>query len=152
MWFELNFAENWTLKARVKNTCYIPSEYGTSFGNEMKWIIQFSTEGPRFLKTAEYLASSFSVLSCFMLQYTLFTLFKRRGSELYSNWFPVVLGVAEPLSECSAEARDDEAFKLSPTAGSVWGPSYGHGQTSVLPRLWLLLQSRESLALPKRTF
>ncbi len=34
----------------------------------------------------------------------------------------------------------------------MWGPSHGHGQTSVLPRLWLLLQSRESLALPKRTF
>lgn len=123
----------------------------------MGWIIWFSSEGLRIHLTAEYLASSFLFHHLVLFHASIhvfffFTLFKSRGSELYSNWFPVVLGVAEPLSECSAEARDDEAFKLCPTAGSMWGPSHGHGQTSVLPRLWLLLQSRESLALPKRTF
>lgn len=56
------------------------------------------------------------------------------------------MGTAESMSERSDEARDDEAFKLGPAAGSVRGPSHWHDQTSVLPRLWLLLQSSESFA------
>lgn len=50
---------------------------------------------------------------------------------------------ADALPGRRPEARDDASVQLGPAAGSVRGSPQRHGEAPVLPRLWVLLQSRE---------